>query len=120
MLSYEVYKVMHYIGLFMTFFALGALFLRALTGQPLPKKGIMILHGLGLFLVLTGGFGLLARLNMVHGFPKWVLIKLVIWLSLGVLVPLFLRKTQFSKHLWALTLFLGFVAAYLAVFKPVV
>ena len=120
MVPYEAYKVMHYLGMFMTFFALGALYLRASTGNNSGKKFLMTLHGLGLFLVLLAGFGLLARLGMVSGLPQWVLIKLVIWLIFGALAPLFLRKAAWASFLWLVTLLLGFTAAYLAVYKPLV
>jgi hypothetical protein len=63
------------------------------------RKGVMITHGVGLLLLLVAGFGMLARLN-IHGFPLWVVLKLVIWLTLGAAVVLAYKKPEAGKILW--------------------
>lgn len=80
----------------------------------------MILHGLGLFIVLLGGFGLLARIGVMHGmsWPGWVWAKLGIWLVLGAIVVIPRRKPEWAAPLLVILPTLGGVAAWLAIFKP--
>ena len=122
MISYSVYKVVHLVGILMVFLAVGAFLANSASGhlkQHQWRKSIAITHGIGLFLSLLGGFGLLARLGIVHGgLPNWVLIKLCIWGFFGIVTLLISRKPIIAKPLWYLTLFLGALAAYLAGSKP--
>lgn len=119
-MSYNFYKVMHLIGMFTIFMAYGALLLNAMSGKGkeglVSRKLVMASHGVGLLLILVGGFGLLARTKV--GWPDWIMAKLIIWLFLGGLLALVLRKPQMAKSLWFGILGLGATAAYLAVFKP--
>ncbi len=73
--------------------------------------------GIGLFLILLGGFGLLARVYQNQWYP-WVILKLVIWVILGGLIALINRKPGLSKVWYWVTLFLGLTAAWAAYFKP--
>lgn len=118
MISYSVYKVIHLLGVLMVFLAMGGLATHAINGGGRVhawKKPIAITHGIGLFLSLLGGFGLLARLGIVHGgLPGWVLAKLVIWGVFGSLLFVIPRKPQWAKWTWPLVIFLGTLAAYLA------
>jgi hypothetical protein len=122
MISYEVYKIVHLTGVLMVFLALGGVAMHAINGGSRShsfRVPVAITHGVGLFLSLLGGFGLLARLGIVQaGLPNWVLIKLVIWALFGALLAVLYRKPQFAKVLWPLTILLGIVAAYLAGSKP--
>ena len=120
-MSYEIYKVIHFLGLFLLMFSLGALALQAMQSGPAKfaqKKLLMIFHGIGLFLMLLGGFGLLARLGMARDMPNWVLAKLVIWVLLGGLAALVIRKQSLKSLLIPLIIILPTIAAYLAIYKP--
>lgn len=122
MISYEVYKLFHFIGLVLLFTGLFSLLTLKLTNQPLEgrvRKFVFITHGVGLALVLISGFGLLARLGLVQGLPKWVYIKLAAWLFMGVAISLIKRKGQqhFGK-LYTIILCVFIVAAYVAINKP--
>jgi hypothetical protein len=123
MISYSVYRVVHLVGIFILFVVLGGLAwggARAeARGSLSPKLG-MALHGIGLFIVLLGGFGLLARIGIMHGmnWPGWVWAKLVIWLLMGALVVIPRRKPEWGAGLLLLIPTLGGVAAWLAIFKP--
>jgi hypothetical protein len=76
-------------------------------------------HGIGLFLVLLGGFGMLARLELVSGgLPGWVWAKLAIWLTLGGLMVLPYRRPQFARAVFLAVPTLGLIAALLALTKP--
>lgn len=122
MMSYAVYKSIHLLGLLMTFMSLGALLFHSMLNQGKAhsfRKPVVISHGVGLFLMLLGGFGMLARLGIHSPWPHWVTAKVVIWVILGGIIAVFYRKPQLSKFLWLAVLVLGFLAAYLATWKPI-
>lgn len=119
MFPYEFYKVIHFLGIFLTLFVYGAFAFQMLQqGQSeFPRrKWLMIGHGVGLFFVLLGGFGLLARLQV--GFPLWIWIKLTIWVLLGALLTPMRRRPQWNTWLWALVLILAVTAGAVATIKP--
>ena len=122
MISYGVYKVMHLVGVLMVFMALGGLATNAINGGGKKhrwRKPIAITHGVGLLISLVGGFGLLARLGIVHGtLPGWVIAKLVIWILFGALIAVIPRKPALAKPLWLIIIILGATAAYIAGSKP--
>lgn len=114
----QIYQVLHFLGIFMIFLGYGGLIVRSLTAGDdtrLRKLGA-ITSGIGLFLVLLGGFGLLARLG--YGWPVWILVKVVIWFALGFLIMLINRKSQLAGFSWWSTLALGLIAILMVVFKP--
>jgi hypothetical protein len=119
-MSYDFYKVMHFLGLIMVFSALGGQFINAINGgdpKQLPgRRWIGMFHGIGLLLALVGGFGLLAKLGL--GFPGWSMAKMVIWIGLGGIGALAARKRQMAGTLWVVTVALGMLAAFLARAKP--
>lgn len=120
-MAYETYKLLHYAGLMLLFFGLsGALTLKmagvAFTGPA--KKLAFMSHGIGLFLMLLGGFGMLARLGIAANIPGWVYAKMVIWLVLGGSIALAKRKGQIGWPLMILFVGLGVTAAWLALTKP--
>lgn len=123
MVSYSVYKVIHLLGVIALFLALGGLTFHAASGGTRSgpaRRLVPITHGVALFLVLLGGFGLLARLGMSQGssWPGWVWTKLVIWILLGGALALPYRKPELARPLWILLPLLGGLAAYMAIFKP--
>jgi hypothetical protein len=122
MISYSVYKIIHLVGVLMIYLSLGGVATNVINGGGKKHSWripIAITHGLGLVLSLVGGFGLLARLGIVQGgLPGWVWAKVGIWLLFAVLVTLLVRKPGVAKPVWALTILLGAVAAYLAGSKP--
>jgi hypothetical protein len=124
MISYQAYKVIHLIGIFLTLAALAGLALAAANGATKQtnsaRKLISASHGLGLFIVLLGGFGLLARLGLVHGaaFPGWVWAKLAIWIVVGALVVVPYRRPDLARSVFLAIPLLGGLAAWLAIFKP--
>ena len=119
-MSYQFYKIMHLAGIMMLFMGLGGVFLHAMnngTKDTNTARGpVAAFHGLGLLFILTGGFGMLARLDI--GFPAWLHPKLLIWVIMGGLLTVGYRMPQFAKAAWIITPILGLAAAYLAIMKP--
>lgn len=120
-MSYEFYKILHFTGVILTFSGLMGLLTLTMTGTPVEGKTkslVFISHGVGLFLALVGGFGLLARLGLAREMPTWVYGKLVIWLVLGAAIALVKRKGRFGGPIFISLIALFITASYLAVIKP--
>ncbi len=112
------YKLLHILGLLMLFAAMGGAVITVATADKSWRKLHGALHGIGLFLLILGGFGMLAKLEIMGSWPGWVWGKLVIWLLLGA-APFLLRKApEKSKGFLFGAVLLGFVAAYLALYQP--
>jgi hypothetical protein len=121
MLAVAVYKNMHLLGVFMVLVALGGVLLHHILGGARDhswRKPVAITHGIGLLLVLLGGFGMLARLGIHWPWPGWILVKLVIWVIFGALSALVARSATLAQPLWWVTIILAGLAAYLALYKP--
>lgn len=131
-MPYAVYKIIHYLGMFTVFVTLAALCARAAwtvasasspdrSAAAVPgKRLLMVLHGIGLFLVLLGGFGMMARLGLTHGFgfPVWIWIKIGIWLAAGALVVVPKRRPGWSVPLLVTLPLLAALAGAVALYKP--
>ncbi|HEU5169632.1 MAG TPA: hypothetical protein VFU46_03790 [Gemmatimonadales bacterium] len=123
-MSYEAYKVAHLFGVFLTVAGLAGLALAVANGatrQTNPaRRLISIGHGVGLLVALVAGFGLLARLGVMHGlaWPGWVWAKLGIWFVIGGLVALPYRRPDRAGAVFVAVPVLGGLAAWLAIFKP--
>ncbi len=119
-MSFDFYKVMHFLGIFMVFSALGGQIVQSMNGgdaKQMPgRKWMAIFHGLGLLIVLVAGFGMIAKAG--YGFPGWVIGKLVVWVVLGGIGAVAARKRSMAGLIWVLILLLGLTAAYLAHYKP--
>lgn len=124
MIPYAVYKVVHLLGMFLLFTILGGIALHVLNGgtreSNVGRKLAGALHGVALFVILLGGFGMLARLGLVKGaFPGWIWAKLTIWVLLGAFGTLPYRRPGLAK-IWLVGLpVLGALAAWFAIYKPI-
>jgi hypothetical protein len=124
MFSYQLYNLLHIVGLAFLMVGLGGMAATAATvqmGAARPKRGlVMAFHGVGLFLILLGGFGMLARLGIMHGagFPGWIWAKLTIWLALGAAAALPFRFPAAARPLLLVVPLLAGLAAYMAIYKP--
>ncbi len=118
MLSYEFYKVLHFVSIFFFIAGMSATFLM----KPAPKF-IKIVTGIASFLILVGGMGLLARIGFSHGqgaWPAWVQAKVGIWLVLAIGAPVLGKRIQNDSHrplVWLFGILLACIAAYSATFK---
>jgi hypothetical protein len=120
-MSYPLFKVLHLLGVFLLFAALGAAVLRAYAAGQAPARDrgtklVAISHGLALVILLVTGFGILGMLKL--GVPGWAWAKLVVWLVMGALAVVIRRAPSAAGWLWWLLPALGLVAAWLAIYKP--
>ncbi|MDZ4724621.1 MAG: hypothetical protein SH817_00585 [Leptospira sp.] len=120
-MPYEFYKVMHIFGMFLLFLSLGGISLFTINGGKKAdntwRKIVAITHGVAILLILTGGFGLLAR-KYSAGWPNWVYLKLVIWFVFAGVLALAYKSEKLAKALWIILPLLGGLATYLAVYQP--
>ena len=121
----QVYKVIHIIGIILLMSALGGAVVRSMipgaAEDRATRKMLAMLHGVGAFLVLLGGFGMLARLGIMAGggsFPAWLWVKLVIWGILAVALAIPRRRPALARPLLYSLPILGGLAAYMAIYKP--
>lgn len=120
-MSYQFYKVMHFVGIFLMLVSLGGMALHVMNGgtREFPnRKWTGMLHGIGTVVALVGGFGLMARLGINNGWPGWIHGKLAIWLVLAGLPALVYRAKALAKAWLILVPTVAAIAVYLAVTKP--
>jgi hypothetical protein len=124
MFSHELYNVVHIVGLVLLMLALGGI---ALAGDAAgtPRSGahrrtVLLMHGLGIFLILLGGFGMLARLGMVEesSWPGWLWVKIAVWGTLGLAAFVPTRYPRAARPLLLFVPVLAGLAAYMAIYKP--
>jgi hypothetical protein len=121
--SYQIYKVLHLLGMFMVFSALGGAVLHAINGgdrESNKARGLVAAtHGIGMLLIITGGMGMGARLGILSdGFPPWIHAKLGLWLLIGGALVVPNRAPAAAKFAWFGIPLLGALAAYIAIYKP--
>jgi hypothetical protein len=116
-MDYTVYKLIHYVGIFTLMFSLGSLFTKY-------NKAAVMGHGIALFLILLGGFGMQAKMKAAYvaqfdsGFPNWMIAKFAIWLIFGAAIVLAKRDILKGATAWLVMIGLAFAAAYLGFMKP--
>ncbi len=120
-MSYEFYKMMHLLGLVLLFSGLVGLLTVKMSGGKVEgstKSLVYASHGLGLVLLLVGGFGLVARLQLAQNMPSWVYVKLAVWLFMGGAIGLVKRKGHIGWPIFLTLTFVFLIATYFAVMKP--
>jgi uncharacterized membrane protein len=122
-MSYAVYKLMHYLGIFVLITALAATSMHVLRGGSRTdnpyRRALGIAHGIAAALILTGGFGMLARLGVMHGaLPNWIYAKLAIWVALAAAMALPYRGRGYARALLIAVPLLAVVAGAVALYKP--
>ncbi len=120
----DFYEVLHVIGIAALFMALGGVAVHAANGgdksTSSTRRLVGTMHGVGALLILVGGFGMLARLGVLHGngFPAWLWIKIIVWVVLSALVMLPYRRPALARPFLLLLPVLAGVAVYMALYKP--
>jgi hypothetical protein len=110
-MSAEIYYVMHVLSL-----VLLTGFTFQVFAKPENRKRTMIVTGVLSLTMLIGGFGLLARLG--HGFPPWIVVKIVCWLGLAAMAGMAFRKPGSIGPLKLLTIVLITIAVWAVYFRP--
>ncbi|MEX2584498.1 MAG: hypothetical protein WD766_14610 [Gemmatimonadota bacterium] len=124
MFSHQLYNLVHIVGLVFLMAGLGGMTLSAATATAgevrWTRRLAIAFHAVGIFLVLLGGFGMLARLGIVQGssWPGWVWVKMGVWIVLGAAAFLPYRFPRTARPVLLLLPVLGGLAAYMAIYKP--
>jgi hypothetical protein len=123
-MSPSFYKIVHLVGLLMVFLALGGVSLHAMNGGTkdtnVARRLVAITYGIGLLLILVGGFGWLGASGVMSGggMPLWTWIKLALWLAVGGLLALPAVRPGSGKLVWFLAPLIGLIGAWIALVKP--
>ncbi|MCY4644080.1 MAG: SirB2 family protein [Bacteriovoracales bacterium] len=122
MFSYEFYKTVHFFFIILFAATIGFSF-----ASPSPPKWTKILIGLMSLLIFVAGMGLMARVGVSHGgpWPKWLLIKIGLWLVLAILAPVLSKRLGGApvnsscryRAFWVLMILFLFLVV-LAVYQP--
>lgn len=114
------YYLIHFLGILLVYSGYGALIARGMLGSESPamRKFGSIASGLGLFFILLGGFGLIAKLEYAHYTDLWVILKIVLFLLLGSMTALINRKPGLSQVWYWTILLIGLAATATALYKP--
>ena len=124
MFSHPFYNVLHVIGIVLVVSALGGASLHAINGGTRATNAarglVAAMHGTGVLLILLGGFGMLARLGFAHGanFPRWLWVKLLVWVIVAGALMIPYRKPELSRPLLLALPVLAGIAAAMAIYKP--
>lgn len=115
-MPHSFYNLLHIAGLVMLSLSLGGMLLHRQLGQGDRPKLLSILHGVGLFLILLAGFGMLARLGIHWPWPGWVFLKVALLVVLGAFPAL---ARRFDAGLgWWVAMGLIVLAAWAGIMKP--
>ncbi len=122
-MPYSVYKLIHFLGMFTMVTALAAISMHAIRGGTRAdnphRRTLAAAHGIATFLVLLGGFGMLARLELIRGgLPAWVIVKLVIWVALAAALAVPNYGRGYARALLVALPLLAVSAAAVALYKP--
>lgn len=119
----DLYEIIHVIGIAMLLAAIGGVAVHAANGgtkaNTSTRGPVGAIFGIGSFLVLLGGFGMMARLGLVRGMPPgWLLGKMAIWLVLSAVALVPYRKPALAKPFLIIMPLLVGLAVYFALYKP--
>jgi len=107
----EIYRLLHFAGIFTLLYSFGSLFI----GKNY-NKGAAMAHGVALIVILVSGFGMQATMGLP--FQNWLIIKLVIWIIFGGFIVLAKKSIISGFVAWILIIALALSAAYLARTHP--
>ena len=111
-MSLVAYRLLHIFSMMLLFTSLGGLLLASRAGitTGVSRKTAGMTHGIALILLLITGFGALAKTGLSNPglWPAWLWIKALIR-----------RSPNASTLLWWILPLLGALAAYMALYKPV-
>ena len=113
MSALQVYQLMHVASGFL----LVALTFQAFAApDEARRRATMIATGVLALLMLTGGFGLLAR--MQYDWAPWIFIKIGCWLVVSAMAGLAFRRPHLAKQLTLVTTAVVLLAVWTVYVKP--
>ncbi|WP_337172383.1 hypothetical protein [Gemmatimonas aurantiaca] len=124
MFPHQLYEILHIVGIALLFTAIGGVAVHAANGgtkaTSTTRPLVASVHGIGVLLILVGGFGMLARMGFQHGtnFPGWLWVKIIVWILLSGLALLPYRKPALAQPFLLLLPLLAAVAVYMVLYKP--
>ncbi len=114
-MNYFDTKFLHIISVFVMFLSI------TVTLYKPEGKLHKILSGIFTLLVAASGVLLLRRFGISHSgpFPAWVLVKLGLWLAVGIISPLVVKRFKKYAHLliWPWMIVIA-TAVAMAIYKP--
>lgn len=119
-MPFQFYTALHIFGIGLLIVSLGGISVHAILtdkSQAL-RRPLLVLHGVGLFLIVLSGFGMLAKLGIGWPLPFWITSKVLIWIIFGGLIAVLYKTDILNKAIWVLVPMLFLLAWYLASFKP--
>jgi len=105
-----ILKTLHLAGAFALFSSLGASML-----SKSKSRAASMLHGISLILIMLIGFAMLKKPPMDQ---QWWMVKLALWVFIGVAPILSRRKILTPWMVYTLCLVAASYAAYLGIRKP--
>jgi hypothetical protein len=122
-MSYITYKLIHFLGLFTALVVMAAragwLMKGDTTTASTRRRATGVAHGIAVFLILLGGFGMLARLGIAQqGLPGWIYLKLAIWVTFAGLIALVGRGTTAARVALVALPLLALAGGAVALYKP--
>lgn len=122
-MPYAVYKLVHLFGIFIVLTAMAATCMHVMRGGTRAdnphRRALGIAHGVAAFLILLGGFGMLARLGLVQGgLPGWIIAKLAIWALVSAAIMLPYRRAGAAGMVMTALPVLAVIAGAIALYKP--
>ncbi len=95
MFSYESYKVLHFISLFLLIASYSVAYYATAT------KKSKIVVGLSTLFIFVSGMGLMARLGIKHaeGYPLWIILKMSFWLIVAASAAIIPKRFTQKKLL---------------------
>ena len=110
-MDFAFYKLLHIFGAFLVLGVYAALGVWAMNERPSSEnkyeKMSMIAHGIGLLVILIGGFGMASKISDDMMSLGWIHIKLTLWLALGGGITLLRKKPEYAS--WILLSALGLI-----------
>ena len=110
-----LYKMLHLAGLMTLFTGVAVVAIQGKDG-PLRKQALLF-HGIGLFLLLLSGFGMMAKLHLSYT-SGWFFLKLAIWLFFGGMIVLAKNGVLKGPMAWIVCVLAGMLAAWAGLLKP--
>ncbi|MCU0625827.1 MAG: hypothetical protein MUF21_04965 [Gemmatimonadaceae bacterium] len=116
------YKNLHLYGIFVVMATLGGMAIHAVNGgtkQTTRTRALTgAMFGIGMLLVMAGGFGQAARLGLTDTsiFPLWLWLKIGIWFVVGALFSLPYRFPALARPTYFVLPLIGALAAYMAIY----